>query len=125
MPKKSKNQKDTSELEKKAVAEVMEEKAEKDLKEGKKPETSDASKSDKAILKNLKRVGRFQLVDLGKGRYTVVNKELQRVCPISEGNLGYTYCNKLVTKFNLKDPEQKKANKGKGTWSPNDDSPAL
>lgn len=117
--------KDTSELEKKVIAELTEAQNEKDLDAGKKAKVSDVSKSDEAILKGLKRVGRFQLVDLGGGRYTVVNKSLQRVHPIVSGSLGYTECSRLVTKFNLKDPEQRKANKGEGNWTPNDISPDL
>lgn len=96
---------------------------------------SKKSQTAEAVIKALRPNGRFQLVELdGKAvdandrRYTVVNKSMQRVCPVVTGPKGFTECNKLVSKFNMKDPEQKMANKKKGTgnWENNLESgPAV
>lgn len=113
--------------EKEIVDKILTEKAEKDLDEGVKPKVADEAKNDKSALADLKRIGKFQLVTLEGERYTVVNKTLQRVCPIMEGRLGFTYCSRLVTRFNMTDPEQKAVNqkRGQGHWATNEGSPEL
>lgn len=61
--------------------------------------------------------GKFILVELGGGMYRVMNKRGQWVSPVTTLNIG----SKLVTSFNIKDPEQRaanvSANKAQGIWT--------
>jgi len=62
---------------------------------------------DENRVKMANPAGRFLVVELkGDNRYIIINKFKQRISPV----ISLTEANKLCTSFNMKDPEQRRAN---------------
>lgn len=106
--------KGSSKKEQKAVDEVMAEaKEDKPVSVASAANLPQELEDDEAHRKAVRPQNKFQVVELKGGRFRVMGKRGEWISPV----LNATEANRLASRFNLKDPEQKIYNVRPGIWN--------